>query len=347
MAFSQRTDIEKPVGQVVQLDAKTAVVDGDEATYASLEAAVNTLVGFLGQREKLQLRAARVVQHIRDQELFKQVPGCETFEAYLPILKVETAQVGWKAERTIQQYMSFADVYLDVIGIPERIAMAATSHLNTLYSLADLDRKQPVLLPALKAGHKERRRPSLKDETEKHGKLKGEQFEDLAFLLSWLVTADWTDDQLDNGVSNELLVPLMLETDNAAMERNTAEGRNDWAGRTVAAQTFQTLMGYGLGLPVGGWTVADTEAVVKKIKGKEAKEKAVQHWYVEKMDTEFAWVERIDWELGGEVKHTEPWRGKQLGRELFEAMSAGDKVTDLSEGEEEAETDGYTSEADD
>jgi hypothetical protein len=192
---------------IVPADADVAVVDA--------------LVNHMRQGETLLLAIARDVQAIRDLELYREA-GVETMEAFYPILLQETSRVGWGSVRTLKAYLSFTDVYLDCLALPGPKAMGALSHLQTLYVLADWDRKEK----------------ELRMETEKMGKLPAVGFEAIVKVVSRLVN----------------------EAGDAGMDAKATLLALGEVGLATEAADFTAIAKMEPIVPAGGWSVADTRA---------------------------------------------------------------------------------------
>lgn len=281
------------------------VLTTKQPRFPNLDTAIASLVTHLEEGERLLLVIARDVQAIRDQELYKEVDGVENMAQFFPILLTRTAQVGWGSVRTLKAYMSFADIYLDTLQLPEDSAMGAVSHLQTLQVLGDWDRKEK----------------ELRLSTDKEGKLGSVRFEAVVKVITSMVNAP--DDVID------------AEFDGADERRDQTVSYLRNIGidqRDIDAWT--ELLGAAPMIPAAGWTVAETKQAVKHIQGKKEVERAKQVWYVEKQDDKQVWVSALAWEVADVEKRRVPMNGDEpILRSLFEKMSKGDKVVDLSEGE--------------
>ncbi len=286
------------------------VITGKDVTFANLPTAIRRLVVLLKDGDSLKLSAARVVQAISRQELFREA-GCETMQAFMPLLLQQTASVGWAAERTVKQWLAFANLYLDEMGLDEEKALKANSHLGSLYVLAAVDRKSGELLSA----------------PEKPGKLGAEDFEAIVQTITGLVTAPKGTDKaagLDVAKTRDLLLDAGVLADHL--------------------DAYQAKVGGAPYLPVNGWTVADTRAVIDLLRGKEEVAKVSQVWEVEKQDEENVWLSAIYWEIDGVEIDRVSRSGTQYPLATFKAISKGDRVVDLSEGTPDDEDDGYSDE---
>lgn len=205
----------------------------DKPTFSSLEAATRELRTLLVSGESLKLKAARVVQAIRDQQLYKEL-GYPNFNAYLPELLKVTAEVGWNNKRSIQQYIAFVSVFLDQLCFPAEEAVNAFSHLNILLRLAQVDRKSGELVDG--DGEK---------------KLRADHFEGITQTVTFLVnTPSWAED-LATGADESITTARMAVTSLGG-----------------AAEVWNTLLGSYPSLPKGGWTVAHTRDLVDRLLGK-------------------------------------------------------------------------------
>lgn len=281
------------------------VLTTKQPRFPNLDTAIASLVTHLEEGERLLLVIARDVQAIRDQELYKEVDGVENMAQFFPILLTRTAQVGWGSVRTLKAYMSFADIYLDTLQLPEDSAMGAVSHLQTLQVLGDWDRKEK----------------ELRLSTDKEGKLGSVRFEAVVKVITAMVNApdDVIDAEFDGADERR--------DQTVAYLRNIKIDQRD-------IDAWEELLGAKPMIPAAGWTVAETKQAVKHIQGKKEVERAKQVWYVEKQDDEQVWVSALAWEVADVEKRRVPMNADEpISRSLFEKMSKGDKVVDLSEGE--------------
>ena len=290
------TDIQKSdeIEILVGLDAKTSA-------FVSLKEAVGFLVDLLRETEDKKLAAARVVQAIERQELYREA-GCNSMKEFYPYLLEQTAAVGWNAERTVRNWVAFAGLYLDRMGLNERDALKANSHLHALYTLADIDRKTG----------------ELRFDTDNEKKVDGYTFRAIAEIVTALV-ARATPEQKSDGRDAEATRNFLLSS--GIFERQL--------------EVFEEAAGYAPFIPENGWAVAQTRQLIEDIRGEEEKApKAKQIWYLSFQDEDRVEVERIAWEIDGEETRSVAWN-TYLDREEFDAMSKGDKVIDGSEGEAE------------
>jgi hypothetical protein len=293
--------------EVVVADG-VVVLTGKDVSFANLGTAVKRLVDLLKEGDSLKLSAARVVQAISRQELYREA-GVETMAAFYPLLLAQTASVGWQAERTVKMWLAFTNLYLDVLKLDEAKAMKANSHLHSLYALAAVDRKSG----------------ELADATEKPGKLGAGDFEAIVLVITGLVTAPKGADKqtgLDATQTYGLLVNAGVSADHL--------------------KTYEEKVGGAPYLPVSGWTVADTRAVIDLLKGKDEPVKVSQVWEVERLDEETVWLSAIYWTVDGVEIDRVSRSGTQYPLATFKAISKGDKVVDLSEGTPDDEDDGYS-----
>lgn len=281
---------------VIDLGGGQAVLTTPRPRYGSLEAAVAALVDKLEKDADLKLAAARDLQAIRDEELWRQA-GAESFKAYLPVLAQQLRAIGWGSARSLNNYLSFADLYLDYLAFDERDAMNAASHLLVVYRLADIDRSKG----------------ELRDEPSKDGKLGADDFSSVAHLVTSLVNAP-TDEQLDKGL--------------------TVEETAELVGAELT-EVYTELTGRKLALPMGGWSVSDTEELVKAVQKKPEVARLTRVWWLSFEDDDIVEVDRLALEEGGEELDSFPMNGKQMSKERFLAAQApGDKVKKCGDDEE-------------
>lgn len=289
----------------IELSPGVTVLTGPgtrDVSFPNLASAIKRLVELLRDSADKKLAAARVVQAVDKQQLYREA-GFETMRDFYPTLLAQTAAVGWQAERTVKMWLAFANLYLDQLALPEPQAMRSNSHLHALYVLADVDRKSGELL----------------DATEKEGKLGAVEFEDITRVISALVTAP-TPAQKAEG----------LDAD-ATAEVLKVAGVSD-----AALTTFEKRAGTKPAVPVSGWSVADTRSVIEAIRGVKETTKAVQVFYVSFSDAAHVEIDRVAWELDGSEKYSQSWK-RSVETPDFEAMSKGHKVVDISEGEPEGD----------
>lgn len=290
MTDIQKDDIEILVG----LDAITSA-------YTSLGDAVQHLVSTLRETEDKKLVAARIVQTIERQELYREA-GCNSMSEFYPLLLEQTASVGWNAERTVRAWVAFASLYLDKLKFDERTALKANSHLHTLYTLADVDRKSG----------------ELRTSTENEKKLDAIDFTTIAKVVTALA-----------------VVPSAADKENGRSEAETQELLLSASLTERQLERFTALVGYAPFIPEGGWAVSHTRTLIEAIRGEEDKTpKAKQIWYLSFQDEDRVEVERIAWEINDEEIKSIDWH-TLIERSEFDAMSKGDRVVDCSEGKNE------------
>src|SRR4051812_647299 len=226
-----KTDIvETPVEEGVTVLSGPGVAN---VSFANLPTAISRLVGLLKDAEDTKLAAARVVIAIENQELYRQA-NVETMGEFYPILLSQLEGVGWGAKRTVQAWVSFVKLFLDQLGVNEAQAMKANSHLHTLYVLANVDRKSG----------------ELKDAEEKPGKVDSHDFEALTNVITGLVALP-TVEQKKAGLDADATAAMLAAQVPASDLR-----------------VFKELVGTAPVLPLNGWTVKETEAVVDAAKKK-------------------------------------------------------------------------------
>lgn len=198
-------------------------------SFPNLATAIKALVETVQSSEHARLKMARIVDAIDRQQLYREA-GVEDMKSFFPILLQQTAAVGWKSETSIKRYLAFYRLYILQLQLNPEAAIRAVSHLHNLYKLAHIDRKTGEL-----------------SNPDKAGKLEPEQFEDVARLVIWLVSAP-SKEQVLSGVSAEELLPLLED-----------------AGLGSAARTYKELVGTDVELPQRGWQLADTQAIIDAV----------------------------------------------------------------------------------
>lgn len=272
------------------------VLTSPRPRYQNLQSAVEDLVAVFAQGENLKIRAARIVQAIRDQQLYREL-GFESFKDYLPALLSVTAGIGWTAERTLKAYLQFVDVYLDQLHFDEQEATGAVTHLQLLTKLVERDSDG-----------------LLKLYPEKVGKVGAAEFEAVSRVISWLVnkpSAEITTTGADEGAIGAALVE---------------------AGLATELQVFQNVAGFYPSLPVGGWQVADTKALIDRVAKKERPQKAQRVWNVQRLGDDRIRLVSL-WVLIDGVLLLEHPLGsdRELSQQELEALTAGDKVEELKD----------------
>lgn len=285
-----RKSILEPEVLVEHAPGQALLADDDvPATYPNLDTAVKALAETIGQDERLKLRAAKIVQRIRDQELYRE-QGFDSFSAYLPALLEQVKGLGWTAERTVRNYLAFADVYLDQLEMDGGEALTSATHLFTLLRLADRDRKSG----------------ELKDETEKEGKLGAVQFEAVAKVVNWMVNLPAGDTRL--GMDEAEVTEGLIE-----------------AGLEFELATFRKLTDRVPNVPAGGWTVEDTRELVERFQGKEEKPKVSRLWVAASSGEEVV-LATLELYRGDFLINELPLGGKVMTREEFDEMVGSEKV---------------------
>lgn len=305
--------------EVVVLEQGNVQVVQNVVSFPNLSTAITKLVEYLRASEDKKLAAARVVQAIDRQQLYRE-QGFNDMKSFYPVLLQHTAAVGWQAERTVKMWLAFANLYLDQLELPEPQAMKANSHLHAMYVLGEVDRSTGELV----------------DDPEKDGKLPATDFEAAIKVVTGLVTAPSIEQKLSG--------------------LDAAETKKVLAGSVTATEyeAFKRLAGAEPTLPQNGWTVADTRELIEKLKGTKKEVKVRQVWYVSFLDDIKAEVESIAWEV--ELADKTDDNGKPLWQEFdrstvkkeyprarFDAMVKGEKVVELDEGNDQ-DSDGYSDE---
>lgn len=210
----------------------TVVLTTPMPRYASLADATKALVGFVREGETARIRAARALQNIRDAELYREA-GATSFKAFMPVLCEQLDGVGIKSASAIKRALMLADLFLDELALDELAATKSIGHLNVLHRLADLDRKTG----------------ELRIETEKTDKLNAPDFEEATRLVVALVTVP-TKAQKQSGLSVEETAALL-----------------DAADLGSSTELFERLTNRQVSLPAGGWSLANTQALVDAVVG--------------------------------------------------------------------------------
>lgn len=201
----------------------------EDLTFSNLADAIRALVETVQQDEHSRLKMARIVDAIDRQQLYREA-GVETMKAFFPVLLQQTASVGWKSETSIKRYLAFFRLYIQQLSLDPSKAIRSVSHLHNLYKLAHLDRKTGELT-----------------DPDKAGKLDPVQFEDVAQLVTWLVSSP-TKEQVLAGVNAETLRPVL-----------------DDLGLGKAADTYKELVGTEVEIPQRGWTLSHTQAIIDAV----------------------------------------------------------------------------------
>lgn len=287
LTMARKSELEP---ELVEVAPGVAIVTDDvPATFPNLQTAERALTEVIGQDERLKVRAAKIVQRIRDQELYRE-EGYSSFSAYLPVLLERVKGIGWSAERTVRNYLALVDVYLDQLELDSNQALVSVTHLFTLLRLADRDRKSG----------------ELKDETEKEGKLGAVQFEAVTRVVNWMVNlpADETRQGLDEDEVTEGLI-------NAGLEFELA--------------TFRKVTGRVPTVPAGGWTVGDTKEIVEQLQGKEEQPRLSRLWVAASSGEEVV-LASLELYRGDFLLNELPLGGKVMMREEFDELVGSDKV---------------------
>jgi hypothetical protein len=215
------------IEQIVVTEEGVIVEQDYTPKFIRLEDALQELVNTIYTTENLKLRAARIVQEIWKHRLYEQ-QGFKDFNAFLPTLLTQTAEIGWGSKASLHNYLFLVEIYIDLLGVEENRALNATSHLLTLMPAA-----------AVKKGYE------LLEEPTKPNKLGAEEFETATHLILGLL--DISEQYLDQGLSGEQTAEQLPEEQVELYEKVT--------GRLPLIERGR------------GWTVADTQAFVKALKG--------------------------------------------------------------------------------
>ncbi len=319
--------------EVITAEDGTTVITGD-ITFPNLAAAVSELIKTLRSDENNKVRAARIVDAIDRQELYKEA-GMESFKAFFPMLLEQTQAVGWKSATSIKRYLGWYRLYLRALQLEPNAAIGAVSHLHTLYKLAHIDRKTG----------------DLTDPDDSAGKLNPVAFEDIVRLITTLV-GGFSDTVLTEVLGAQTIEDLRIA---AALPEGMAAGAvvvrtgltpeqtsdvlTDM-GMSTQAATYAELMGEPVVLPARGWTLAQTEAVIAKVQG-EAEDESDETVKVQKVWIGYStfegsvYIERIEF-LKGETKLDELSVEKQYATAHFELIRGGDAAEIAGQDGEQA-----------
>lgn len=285
------TTIEVLDGSVISIDS------GRELTFNDLGEAIAALRQEAKNDESARLRAARIVRAIERQELYKQFPGITSMKAFFPILIEQLAQF-WKSATSLKRYLAILKIYVEQLQFEAAAVVDAVSHLDLLRVLVEVDRATGELVI----------------EPDKDGKLGSPQFEDVARLVTFLVTGLEPEIEVEGLGADEMgevLAAKKLE---------------------AAAQTYRELVGAPLSLPAGGWTLANTKAIVAAVRGESGEDEdasspaKVERWWVghENFDGLID-IEEIQFLQDGEVIDQIPV-GKVYTQEQLKARAGKDKL---------------------
>lgn len=266
-----------------------------ELTFPNLATAIEALVGTIRSDEAAKVKMARIIDAIDRQQLYREA-GVDTMKAFYPLLLTETEKVGWKSSTSIKRYLAWYRLYIRGLELNSGEAIKAVSHLHNLKVLAEVKADELVENP------------------DKDGKLGSVQFEDVARLVVALVN-----------------LPSKEQQATGLDEVQTAELT---AGLEKARETYKELMGREVVLPVGGWSLADTQEIIDRVRGaaeEEETEKLVRIWLCEHTFDGRVFSKELQFWFGGELKETFPIE-KDYSSDEFKKLSKGDKVA--FEGEE-------------
>lgn len=294
MAITKMTPATSGDHEAVTTPGGVVVVSGD-ATYENLATAVSALVAAIRADEHNKLTAARIVDTIDRQELYREA-GVDTFRAFLPALLEQTAAVGWKSATSIKRYLAWYRLYIRELGFEPREAVNAVSHLHQLYVLANIDRKSGELAFS-----------------DKDGKLDPARFEDVVRLVLWAV-AGTTREQQVAGLHHDDVEKVLATAPHA----------------THMLQTFRELMGRRFALPARGWTLADTQGIIDRVRApaevEEEKAARCQRVWVGHVPFSGAvYVSRLEFRHGEVVLDTLPVE-REYAEEHFTVLRGKDAV---------------------
>lgn len=271
-----------------------------ELTFGNLATAIEVLVTTIRQDEAAKVKAARVIDAIDRQQLYREA-GVATMKDFYPMLLSQTEAIGWKSATSLKRYLAWYRLYIRGLELNSGEAIKAVSHLHNLKVLAEVKADELVESP------------------DKEGKLGSVQFEDVARLVVALVNLPSKEQQatgLDEAATNALLLD---------------------AGLSSAQATYKELMGRDVVLPVGGWSLADTQEVIDRVRGAaedETDEKLIRIWLCEHTFDGRVFAKELQFWFGGELKETFPIE-KDYSSDEFKKLSKGDKVAfEGEEGEE-------------
>lgn len=257
--------------------------------YPNLKTATAALFELLENTESGKLRAARIVQAIKQQELYREL-DFGSFNAFLPELLRMTEAVGWGSARTIRGYLAFVEVYLDGLELEGEEALAAVTHLQLLLRLADRDRKTG----------------ELRADPEKEGKLGAVQFEAVVKVVTALVNAPVETQR--TGLGSEETRELLLAR-----------------GLHHEAELYVAVVGRPPRLPAGGIAVEDTKALVDQLSGKVEKAVPSRLWVIGD-DGETVVLSSLEFYSGERLLEAIALRGQVMEKTNFEELRGKDKV---------------------
>lgn len=260
--------------------------EAQDVSFSGLSEAVRTLVSTIRDGENARLRAARIVDAIDRQKLYREA-NCATMKDFMPTLLECVENLGFGSVGSIKRYLTFYRLYIREMNLNPDVAMKSVSHLHALSRIAALDRKTGGLLVP-----------------EKEGKLPPEQFEDIVHLVCWLVVAP-TKAQATRGMCYEELLPLLTKD-----------------GLATQAATFKEVAGYEVELPEGGWTLEDTRYIISTVTQDEnVEENKLRQWYMGYMQyDDSVYLERIEWrDAMNEVQAKVPV-GFTFSKDVFSKM---------------------------
>jgi hypothetical protein len=103
----------------------------------TVEEQIKNLVGCT---ENTQIATARLIRVIHKEELWKQSKA-KSFNEYIKTLLELTSRIGWKAERTLRNYIKLWAVYVEQLGIDEEAVVENVSHYGLLLPVANTNAK--------------------------------------------------------------------------------------------------------------------------------------------------------------------------------------------------------------
>lgn len=268
-------------------------------SFPNLATAIEALVGTIRSDEAAKVKMARIIDAIERQELYREA-GVDTMKAFFPMLLQQTEAIGWKSATSIKRYLAWFRLYIMELGLESKDAIRAVSHLHNLKVLAEV-----------KSG-------ALVDDTEKPGKLGAAEFEAIVRLVTHLVNAP-TKAQQASGLDG-------LET--AKLTVDLPEGRD----------AYIKIVGRPLVLPAGGWSLADTQEIIDKLRAEEEEDesdgKIARVWRCERTANNLAFVVSLEFVVGETVVESFPIE-KAYSQDELKRLSKGDTVVfDGEEGEE-------------
>ena len=260
-----------------------------ELSFPNLATAIEALIGTLRSDEAAKVKMARIIDAIDRQQLYKEA-GITSMAAFFPLLLAETEKVGWKSSTSIKRYLAWYRIYIRSLSLDSGAAIRAVSHLHNLKVLAEVRADELVEHPV------------------KGGKLGARQFEDVARLIVALVNLPSKEQQssgLDAKATSDLLSSAGL----------------------VCVQTYKELMGRDVILPVGGWSLSDTQEIIDRVRGgsgEGSEEKLIRVWLCDSFDGR-VYARELQFWVGGELKERFVIE-KDYSPEEFKKLSKGDKV---------------------